>query len=100
MDVGLSFGSVGDIIAICQLIAELSKALNDATGSAAQYQEICKELNGFVSLLMQVSSLSPSARRFNLLIGVTDTTGRLSLFTSSTSHRHRCEASTTRFAAS
>ncbi|KAF6803827.1 hypothetical protein CPLU01_16091 [Colletotrichum plurivorum] len=55
MDVGLSFGSVGDIIAVCQLIVELSKALDDATGSAAHYREIRNELDDFVSLLMQVS---------------------------------------------
>lgn len=61
MEVGLSFGSVGDIIAVCQLIAELGKALNDATGSPAQYQEIHKELDDFVSLLMQASSLSLAA---------------------------------------
>lgn len=63
MDVGLSFGSVGDIIAICQLIIELGKALNDTTGSTAQYRELRGELDDFVRLLMQVRFHSPRSAR-------------------------------------
>lgn len=31
-----SFGSVGDIIAICQIVGTLVKALNDSRGSASE----------------------------------------------------------------
>ncbi|OIW29088.1 hypothetical protein CONLIGDRAFT_633272 [Coniochaeta ligniaria NRRL 30616] len=54
MSAALTFGSVGDIIAVCGLAVELSKALSSARGSAKEYQVLRKDLDQFVQVLMQV----------------------------------------------
>ncbi|SPQ23306.1 da148293-8f97-42f1-93ff-fcc8079fafbe [Thermothielavioides terrestris] len=58
MEVALTFGSLGDIIAICQLCVQLSRALGlgrkAVGGSALEYQELRKDLNLFIQVLLQV----------------------------------------------
>jgi len=63
MSFAATFGSVGDFITICQLAAQLSKALGDGYGgSCTEYQDLRKELDVFVQALTQVSeSIFPSA---------------------------------------
>jgi len=59
MEVALTFGSIGDIIAVCQLAIQLAKALgvdgSGASASATDYQELRKDLDTFVQILMHVS---------------------------------------------
>jgi len=45
MDFGLTFGSVGDFIAIIALIRDIIEALDDARGSAKEYQDLVRELD-------------------------------------------------------
>ncbi|KAH7183254.1 uncharacterized protein B0J16DRAFT_416356, partial [Fusarium flagelliforme] len=45
MDLGLTFGSVGDFIAITVLIRDIIEALDDARGSAKEYQDLVRELD-------------------------------------------------------
>ena len=60
MECGLAFGSVGDIISICRIVIELRRALRDTAGSAQQYQELRKDLDDYLRILMQVCVLSLS----------------------------------------
>ncbi|RYO92152.1 hypothetical protein DL762_001810 [Monosporascus cannonballus] len=54
MEIALTFGSVGDILAICQVVIQLSRALGSTAGSVRQYQELRDDLDGFVRVLMHV----------------------------------------------
>ncbi|KAI0134228.1 hypothetical protein BJ170DRAFT_609022 [Xylariales sp. AK1849] len=58
MEVALTFGSLGDIIAVCQLAIQLGKAIGvgrrDAGGSSLDYLGLTKDLELFVAILMQV----------------------------------------------
>ncbi|GAB1312734.1 hypothetical protein MFIFM68171_02944 [Madurella fahalii] len=53
----ISFGSVGDIIAVCLLAKDLVEALDDSRGSAAEYRDIVRELGGLERCLLQVDLL-------------------------------------------
>ncbi len=57
MSVGVTFGSVGDIISICIVIKDLIKALDESKGSSAQYQEVIRELWALDRVLLQVELL-------------------------------------------
>jgi hypothetical protein len=61
MSAALTFGSVGDIIALCGLAVELGRALSGARGSAREYQDLREDLNLFVQVLMQVCFLFPTS---------------------------------------
>ncbi|RSM18958.1 hypothetical protein CDV31_002281 [Fusarium ambrosium] len=58
MEVALTFGSLGDIIQLCQLAIQLGRAVGVGCGadgeSPREYQELCEDLNFFVRILMQV----------------------------------------------
>lgn len=54
---GITFGSVGDIIAVGQIALQLAKALSDSRGSAKAYQALVKELQNFDQALLQVSTI-------------------------------------------
>lgn len=58
MELALTFGSLGDIIQLCQIGIQLSRAIGlgcDAVGqSAVEYEELRREINTFVRILMQV----------------------------------------------
>jgi hypothetical protein len=49
-----TFGSVGDIIAICQIRQSTVSALNDARGSAAEYQVLGRSLANLFVILENV----------------------------------------------
>ncbi|KAL8383116.1 hypothetical protein RB595_006735 [Gaeumannomyces hyphopodioides] len=51
MSAALTFGSVGDILAICQIAVELGSALK---GAAAEYLELREALDGFSRVLLHV----------------------------------------------
>ena len=54
---GITFGSVGDIIAVGQIAWALAKALTDSRGSAKEYQDLIKELQAFDQALLQVGRM-------------------------------------------
>jgi len=56
----ISFGSVGDIIAICLLVKELVVALDESKGSATEYREVLLELRALERALHKVEMLSKS----------------------------------------
>jgi hypothetical protein len=58
MSSGITFGSIGDIIAVGQIAVSLVKALSDTRGSAPEYQALVKELRGFDGALQQVSDFN------------------------------------------
>lgn len=51
MSAALTFGSVGDILAICQIAVKLGSALK---GAAAEYLELCETLDDFSRVLLHV----------------------------------------------
>lgn len=59
MEIALTFGSLGDIIQLCQLAIQLSRAIGvgcNANGeSEIEYKELRSELDTLVRILMQVS---------------------------------------------
>ena len=57
MSVGITFGSIGDIIAVGQIAWSLAKALSNSRGSAKEYQGLVKELQTFDQALLQVVAL-------------------------------------------
>ena len=54
----ITFGSVGDIIAVGQIAWSLVQALTDSKGSAKEYQGLVKELRAFERAVLQASSQS------------------------------------------
>ena len=54
MELGLTFGSVGDFIAITALIKDIVAALDDARGSAKEYQDLVRELDTLRQTLEEV----------------------------------------------
>ena len=57
MPVGVTFGSVGDIISLSIIIKDLVKALDDSRGSSAEYREITRELWALDRVLLEVELL-------------------------------------------
>jgi hypothetical protein len=55
MSVSITFGSIGDIIAVGQIAWSIAKAVNDSRGSAQEYQCLVKELQKFDQALLQAS---------------------------------------------
>ncbi|PMD65619.1 uncharacterized protein K444DRAFT_625172 [Hyaloscypha bicolor E] len=53
----ITFGSVGDIIAVGQIAYALAQALKDSSGSGREYQGLVKELQTFDQALLQVVAL-------------------------------------------
>jgi len=57
MEFALTFGGLGDIIAVCQLAIRLGRALGvgcSAAGSAKEYRDVREDLDTFVRILMEV----------------------------------------------
>ncbi|KAE9362640.1 hypothetical protein N431DRAFT_424419 [Stipitochalara longipes BDJ] len=50
--------SVGDCIAVCLLIRDAVKALDDSRGASAEYQEVIRELWAFDRALLEIELLS------------------------------------------
>lgn len=83
MEVGLTFGSLGDIIAVCQLAYRLGHALGvgarGAGSSVEEYRDLRKDLEEFVEILIQVSYLvvpSPLITTSCSNVGLAVPTGR------------------------
>jgi len=59
MSFAATFGSVGDFITVCQLIAQVSKALGDGYGSSSiEYQDLRRELDTFAEVVKYVGTSS------------------------------------------
>lgn len=54
----ITFGSVGDIIAVCLLVKDCVGALSETNGSAAEYQAVIRELYVLEKALLEVGILS------------------------------------------
>ncbi|PVH79347.1 hypothetical protein DL98DRAFT_589416 [Cadophora sp. DSE1049] len=54
---GITFGSVGDIIAVGQIALALARALTESRGSAKEYRQLVKDLESFDQALLQVIAL-------------------------------------------
>lgn len=60
MEVTLTFGSVGDIIALCNLAVKLGRALGESPcGSAKVYRDLQRDLDISVRVLSRVWIRSP-----------------------------------------
>ena len=55
MSVGITFGSIGDLIAVSEIAWSLSKALKDSRGSVKEYRCLEKELETFSEAFRLVS---------------------------------------------
>lgn len=60
MSFGVTFGSIGDLIAVGEIAVSLAKALNDSRGSVKEYQDLMKELQLFDKTLFQTTLLLQS----------------------------------------
>lgn len=58
MSFAVTFGSVGDIIAVTQIVAQIIHALSDSTGSAVRYQQLLEELHSLTRALNHLDRLS------------------------------------------
>ncbi|KAJ4469760.1 hypothetical protein C8J55DRAFT_193678 [Lentinula edodes] len=56
MSFALTFGSIGDIITVIELLNQIRKALCDSTGSSAEYQALIVDLDVFSDILDAVKS--------------------------------------------
>lgn len=68
--VAFTFGSLGDIIAIVDLLNQVRKALSDSTGSSAEYQALLISLDIFYDTLLAVQDIfapTPPSQRHALL---------------------------------
>ncbi|KAK1754244.1 hypothetical protein QBC47DRAFT_403629 [Echria macrotheca] len=63
----VSFGSVGDIIAVCLLVKDLVDTLDNSRGSRAQYQDLLRELGSLERCLLQVDLLTRSSTSPDIL---------------------------------
>ncbi|KAF2489919.1 hypothetical protein BU16DRAFT_597520 [Lophium mytilinum] len=60
----MSFGfSVGDVVTVGKLIADIISSLRDTGGSKSEYQEIVRELETLNSVLKHIDQLKPSGKR-------------------------------------
>ncbi|KAM0283908.1 hypothetical protein ACHAQH_002290 [Verticillium albo-atrum] len=55
MELALTFGSVGDLLAICLIVKDIIYALDDSRGSAKDYRDIIAQLQTFDGILTQIS---------------------------------------------
>jgi hypothetical protein len=72
----ITFGSVGDIISISLIVKDLVKALDDSRGSAAEYQEVIRELWSLDRVLLEVEHLSRNSEQTIELYALWATTKR------------------------
>lgn len=63
MEVALTFGSLGDIIQLCQIAVQLGRAVGVGCGAPGQsveeYRELRDDLDFFVRILTQVKANFP-----------------------------------------
>jgi len=57
MSFGITFGSIGDLIAVGQFAWSLAQSLSSTRGSVKEYQDLIKQLETFNNALLQVVAL-------------------------------------------
>ncbi|KAE9368192.1 hypothetical protein N431DRAFT_547295 [Stipitochalara longipes BDJ] len=72
----ITFGSVGDIISISLIVKDLVQALDDSRGSAAEYQDLIRELWALDRVLLEVEQVSRNSEQTNGLYALWVTTKR------------------------
>jgi hypothetical protein len=70
MELSLSFGAVGDFIAVCNLIKTIISALDDARGSARDYANLIQDLNILSQTLLEVDNVFRNSPRVGGLHGL------------------------------
>ena len=73
----VTFGSVGDIIVVCQLVAKLITALDDCRGSAHEFQQLSQQLDSFQCALYQVEELLERNKASSSLYGLQSATNQV-----------------------
>ena len=73
----VTFGSVGDIIAVGLLIKDLVRCLDDSRGSTTEYQAVTRELWSLDHALLEVGVLFLSSQRSNDLDALQETALRI-----------------------
>lgn len=68
-----TFGSVGDIIAIVQIVQSAVSALNDARGSAADYQALGRSLSSLAQVLTKIDNLTKTRKDVINMAGLEQT---------------------------
>ena len=56
-DMAITFGSVGDIIVVCQIVQSIVKALDDSRGSASEFRQLMRSLSSLAQALQQTQEL-------------------------------------------
>jgi hypothetical protein len=68
-----TFGSIGDIIAICQILQSTVSALNDARGLTADYQALGRSLTNLSQVLFRIENLVQSKKNVSNMAGLDQT---------------------------
>jgi hypothetical protein len=63
MELALTFGALGDLLALGLLIKDIVICLNDSSGSAKEYQELVRSLTILDSVLREVDGIFRDPRR-------------------------------------
>lgn len=73
MSAALTFGSVGDIIAVCLLVNDLVTTLGDSRGSVGEYRDLITDLRYVQELLYRLNGLAAACdlNREYFTLGVT-----------------------------
>lgn len=67
----MSFGfSVGDFLSTASLIKDIVKCLRSSGGSASEYQELMRELDGLQNALTKIENLRGSAKQTPSINGI------------------------------
>ena len=78
MALPVPFGfSAGDVIAVCILVKDIIKALDDAQGASAEYQQLSRELWSLDRALLEVEMLSRTCDTSVELNALSSTTRRV-----------------------
>ncbi|KAG7044972.1 hypothetical protein JMJ77_0004430 [Colletotrichum scovillei] len=63
MSIGFTFGSLGDILQLCQIGIAASKALSHTGGSVSNYKDLRDDLDRFVQILQNGQRPQPRLTR-------------------------------------
>lgn len=70
MELSLTFGAVGDFIAVCSLIKEIVTALDHTRGSASEFRDLRSQLEILATTVQEAESLFNHASQHNVLFGL------------------------------
>lgn len=73
----VTFGSVGDIIAVAQIVKSLLGALDDARGSAKEYQLVIEDLKNLEKVLLELNLLEKTSYESAEFLALGDTAKRI-----------------------